>query len=183
MIRELASIIYDDLSGDQCLAPYLDDASPEEHGLHPCDQPETSHRGRPIRRYEQGWPGDFDRAVVAFGRFGTAPFSLTPQWRQRVSFLVGIWVHSTVTSEDGSTVSPGDLWAGDIYDQIRRILAWDRKRRSCNQDVVVAHREHTGDTVPLTYDNDKRVWYWVANFDWLVVSRGLRAPLAACACT
>lgn len=183
MTREMISVIYDAITNDPCIMPLLDDADPTQHGSADfCDQPITSHQGRPVRRYEQGWPGDFQHCVVCFGRFAKSPYSInTPRWMEAWTFLAGVWVIQTVSNDEGQS-STGDLWAADVHDHLVRILGWQQTPQPCAADIIILRRDHTGDVTPLSFDNEKGVWWWVAQFNWLVVSRGLQVPAEACAC-
>lgn len=181
--RAIAATVYDMLSGDACLGELLDTrgALTQQGSMDYCDQPPTSHEGRPIRRFEQGWPSGFERAVVAFGGFSRAPFSVdTVHWLESWSFRAGVWCQKTVTDNSGGTHA-GDLWAEDIHNHVVRILGWDQLRAPavCTaQDVIVMQRNQDGDVTDLTWDAEHGYWMHVSQFRWVVVSRGLVAPVA-----
>lgn len=179
--RDLAAYVGDSLWADACLRPLLDADRDETHGTEAfCDEPTNSHPGRPIRREQMGWPSDFHRAVVSYGRFSTAPaFGSTPPWLERWSFVVSVFARETITLEDGSTAGAGDLWALDIYDHVRRILGWVQGPNSgalplaCDGNLLVMKRVHGGDVQPLEFDNEHHYWRIASRFQWLVVARGL----------
>lgn len=184
--RALSAIIYDTLVDDICLGDYLDTPGTTTHGSEDwCDEPLNTHQRPPIRREDQGWPGDFSRAVVTFGRIGRSPWSDSKVgWVESWTFVIGIWVRQTVTSNEGER-SPGDLWAMDIYDSVVRALGWDQRglAQDCrNGLILVARRRHVGDIVPLTFNEDLGAWEIQTRFRWAAVSRGLIAPQPPACC-
>lgn len=149
--------------------------------LNYCDQPLTSHEGRPVRRYEQGWPSGFEKCVVAFGNLSRSQFSPdSVRWMENWTFRCGVWCQKTIT--DNGVSSAGDLWTLDVHNHLVRILGWDQKRRSCDSstDVIVMQRQLDGDVTGLAWEQETGVWMYVSQFRWLVVSRGLVAPVADC---
>jgi hypothetical protein len=183
--RALVATIYDLLTNDPCLAPYLDPADElvTHGGEDPCGQPFEVHALERIRRAEQGSPGDFCRAVVTFGGFSRTPFfGFNDRSRETWSFIVGIFVRSTVTGDDG-TISVGDTWALDMYDHVVRILGWGplpANRPECPAEFLVARMAHVGDTSPLSFQEDLRAWRILTRFSWITIGEGLRIPAADC---
>lgn len=182
MSRNLAAIVYDDLMNDVCLANFLDTEHLTVHGTDTsCDMPINVHSARPVRREAQGWPGDFDRAVVTFGRFSRSPFSPdNAKWFESWTFVISIFVRETVRDEQGDPISTGDLWALDIYDIILRVLAWTNSQQACGSEVFVAQREHEGDIIELSYNEQLGAWQISTRFRWTVISRGTRAGVPEC---
>jgi len=183
--RALVATIHDLLTADVCLAPYLDplDALVTHGGEDPCGQPFEVHALERIRREEQGSPGDFCRAVVTFGRFSRTPFfNQNDRSRESWTFVIGIFVRSTVTSDDGAT-SVGDTWALDMYDHVVRILGngpLAENRPECPADFLVARMQHEGDVSPLGWQEDLRAWRILTRFRWFTIGSGLRIPASDC---
>lgn len=181
--RDISAHIYDALTLDLCMGDYLEPPGTTTHGSEEhCDQPVNQHVSRPVRREEQGWPGDFNRAVVTFGRLSRSPFAFNRvKWAESWTFVVGIWVRQTVVDDDGER-SPGDLWAQDIYANVVRALAWTKGNADldCTGRFLVFERNHEGDIVPLHYNSDLGAWEIQTRFRWGIVSRGLIAPVPAC---
>ena len=182
-------MIGDEMNGDGCLAALLEPDGDTTHGSDEgCDQPRTSHRSRPIRRAEQGWPHDFKRAAVTFGqfqRFASDPVTGSPG-RESVTFRVGIYVHDPVTYTDatGATVeTAGDQLADDIYDRVVLLLGKRlNPRQSCTDPrVLVAVRHHDGDVTPLSFNSTRCYWHRMTRFRWLVVAPdGVPAQAGCC---
>jgi hypothetical protein len=189
--RAIIATIYDLLADDVCLASgYLEPADATTiHGSEDfCDMPLNSHFGRPIRREEQGWPGDFTRAVVTFGRLSRSPRSINQRpWIESWTFVVGVWVRQT-PKDEMNVPSPGDLWALDIYDMVVRILGWQAGGAAlpleCGEGgmILVPHREHVGDVVDLHFNDKLAAWEIQTRFRWTVISRGLVPPIPDVCC-
>lgn len=185
IFRAINAAIHDALHGDVCLLPLLDVELPTSHGsVDYCDQPPTSHAGRPLRRFEQGWPSDFQRAVVTWGNFASGPLGAdNPQEMHTHIFQVGIFVNKTVTDELGNT-SAGDLYAHDIREHVIRILALqeDELLAACtgNGAIRIMQTRHAGDILPVSFNTDLSVWQATTQFSWIVLGPGVRAPAARC---
>jgi hypothetical protein len=93
--RAITATIYDMLADDVCLPEYLDTDSVTVHGSEDwCDQPLNTHDHPPIRREDQGWPGDFKRAIVTFGRVGRSRYaSKRPGWVESWTGRAEPWRH------------------------------------------------------------------------------------------
>lgn len=168
------------LYDDPCLLPLLDREEDTSHGsLAFCDEPESTHSGRPIRREQQGWPGDFSRAVVTVGRLSRAPAAFTRRpWLESWSFVVSVFCRETIKLDNGSSGGAGDLWCQDIRDHVARILGWNADLGStCEQGFAVLTRRHETTVLPINYNEKQRHWTAQDRFRWLVLSRGLEAPV------
>jgi hypothetical protein len=183
--RSLVAVVNDSLEADVCLAEYIDRLNVTTiHGTEDdCDYPKETHPNRPIRREKMGWPGDFQRAVVTFGRFERSPFSrFRAPWIESWTFVVGLYARETVAADDGIR-SSGDLWVLDMYDIIVRILGWSQVNElGCGEfdPILIARRSHVGNVTDLTFLDDRRAWHLATRFRWAVVSRGLVAPVPNC---
>src|SRR3990172_310010 len=127
--RLIAAVVYDRLANDPCLVDYLDAEVLALHGsADDCDMPLNSDLSIGVRREQQGWPSDFHRCVLTFGRFGrsTALDGHAP-WLEDWTFVVSGFARQTVTANDG-TRSGGDLWLLDAWDQGVRLLAWGQTK-------------------------------------------------------
>jgi hypothetical protein len=185
IFRAINAAIHDALHGDVCLMPLLDVELPTSHGsVDYCDQPPTSEAGRPLRRVEQGWPSDFQRAVVTWGNFASGPLGADqPQEMQILTFQVGIFVIKTV-ADDAGDESAGDLYAHDIREHVIRILALqeDELLAACagNGEMRLMQTRHAGDILPVSFNTDISVWQATTQFAWIVLGPGVRAPAARC---
>jgi hypothetical protein len=183
--RALTSLIGDMLAADVCLADYLDTPSTTTHGSEDwCDQPVNQHGHPQIRRELQGWPGDFKRAIVTYGRLGRSFFTVDKKpWVESWTFVVGLWSRQTVIANDGER-SPGDLWLLDMYDSVVRILGWEKGANGlvdCDDPLVlIARKEHVGNIVDLTFNESLGCWELQTRFRWIVISRGLTVPVPSC---
>ena len=180
----IASIIYLELTNDPCLMPLLED--PDGLTIHGqeefCDQPETRHDGRPVRRYQQGWPGHFRGAIVGFGTFAASQYSPEKKpWLEDWTFRAGVWVQKQMTI--GGVTMRGDRWALRIHDAIKRVLGWKQTTPAAYcTEVRILKRQLDGPVEPLRFDEEAARWLMVSQFRWTVISRGLRAPQPVCAC-
>jgi hypothetical protein len=187
--RDLAAIIYDRLTTDECLNGLLDELG-VSHGTDPafCDEPTNSETARPVRREQQGWPSDFTKAVITFGRFQKAPaFDGRTPWVEDWFFVVSVFARELILGADGTALGAGDLWALDIHDHVVRIIGWSIPGRggavapnagiACDGSFVVANRVHVNDGLPLNWDNTHHFWQIQARFRWTVIGRGLVAPI------
>ena len=180
--RDMAAAIRDALLADPCLAGLLDDEADVSHGTDAfCDESVNAHPGRAIRREQMGWPSDFSRAVITYGRFQAIPAfpaSVHP-WVENWSFVVSVFAREGITRSDGTDGGSGDLWALDIYEHVRRILGWVRGNDGlpCNGNFRVLSRRHDGEVQPLKFNDSHRYWQIATRFTWMTVSRGLIAPI------
>jgi hypothetical protein len=183
--RGITTLIRDALYNDACLLPLLDKELRTSHGSSDfCDQPVTSEAGRPIRRYEQGWPSDFQRAVVAFGQLSSGPLGAeNPQEMHIWTFQVGIFVHKSPVKDDGTELA-GDELAGEIRDHVIRILALEEAdlKTQCqgNGDLRLMLARHAGDILPISFNVDLSVWQATTQFAWTVLGPGVRTPAVGC---
>jgi hypothetical protein len=178
--RDLGAVIYDLLHNDPCLLPLLDTEADTLHGSDAlCDEHQSSHAGRPIRREQQQWPSDFSRAIVTFGRFARAPYSPSNRpWLENWTFVVSIYVQQQIILDDGSNGGAGDLWMRDIYDHVVRILGWrGGPAIDCNAPFQLHARSHVGEVREENFHSDHRYWNHQTRFRWLLLSRGLVAPV------
>jgi hypothetical protein len=165
---------------------YLDTEREGEHGTEAfCDEPVTNHPARSIRRVQQHWPTDFDRAIVVFGNFRLAPRGgvNSRPWVEEWTFTVNVFAQEVITLDDGSIGGPPDIWAGEIYEQVRRRLGWflpgigGNVELPCDGDFAVINRKHLGTSVDLGFDTELRRWRIGGRFQWTIVVRGLLPPL------
>lgn len=171
--------LYDSPCG---LLEMLDREVDTSHGsLAFCDEPESTHAGRPIRREQQAWPADFSRAVVTVGRMSRSPRAFTSRpWLESWTFVVSGFAREEIKLDDGTSGGPGDLWLADIYDKVVKIsggwydeLALDPA--GCEAGFAVMLRRHEADPLPLQFNGqagDHRFWWFQSRFRWLVLSRG-----------
>jgi hypothetical protein len=178
--RALAAAVHDRLALDVCLAPYLDRDVLTLHGSgDDCDMPWNLHNSLGVRRESQGWPSDFHRCVLTFGRFGRSRHSLNhPPWIEDWTFVVSGFARQTVIADDGER-SGGDLWLLDVWDNVMRLLAWDQSKDGCD-GILVGRRDLEGTIVDLSWLDDLRAWTMASRFRWSVVSRGLTVPAENC---
>jgi hypothetical protein len=175
--------IYDQLTGDACLMPLLDVADDSTiHGsIDKCDQPITSEYGRPVRRFEQGWPGDFSKAVVGFGSISRAPFDIAaPRGIETWTFRVQGWSQDPIEHNGASRA--GDVHLYEILDHVIRILGQEKTRLACGSDILIVRKDHDGTVLPVEFDDPKGIWTFQEQFRWVVASRGTVAPLESCPC-
>lgn len=183
--RALAAVVYDSLASDVCLAEYIDRLNVTTiHGTEDdCDYPRETHQNHPIRRNQMGWPGDFQRAVVTFGRWQRSPWSrFRPGWIESWTFDIGLYARETVTDDSG-VKSAGDLWLLDMHDIVVRILGWNQiNELECGpfDPILIARRTHVGNAKELEFIEERRAWHLETRFRWAVVSRGLIAPVPNC---
>lgn len=186
--RGIFAVVHDALVSDPCLGPYLDSEELITHGTEDwCDEPRSSHELPAVRREEQGWPGHFTRAVITIGRIGATPFRNGTIRPELEDWVVGIniFTRSEIVRDDGSPAGGGDMWALDIYAHVRRILGWDQTppaAQPCGPDFIVHRRRHLGDSLPLSWVDDRRWWQIGTRFIWTVLSRGLIAPVPCIPC-
>jgi hypothetical protein len=183
--RELAALVRDRLLADPCLAPYLETEAIVVHGTDAaCGQPLESHPSPGIRREEQGWPGDFRRCVVTFGRFSRSPVPGIGLDRSRETwtFVISGFARSTVKDENG-VEQPGDLWLMDVYDIVTRIMTTHpgTDAQACaGAPVLVAWREHSGDVRELGWDEALGAWVFQTRFRWWAIGPGVRPKASPC---
>jgi hypothetical protein len=179
--RDLSAAIYDLLANDPCLGYFLDTKeAPLAHGSTAlCDEHESYHVGRPIRREQQRWPSDFSRAIITFGRFARAPYSPGNRpWLENWTFVVSIFVQEQVVLDDGTNVGAGDLWMRDIYDHVVRVLGWNPGTPiGCGAPFRLLSRGHVGPAREENFNTDQRYWNLSTRFRWILVSRGIVAPV------
>lgn len=178
--RDLSAVIYDMLASDACLMPLLDSETTVAHGSPAlCDEHESSHPGRPIRREQQRWPSDFSRAIVTFGRFNQAPVAPGHRgWLETWTFVVSIYVQEQVTLDDGSNGGAGDLWLRDIKSHVIRRLGWEPGPAiDCGAQFRLLRRAHFGTVREENFDTDHRYWNFSTRFRWFLLSRGTVAPV------
>jgi hypothetical protein len=168
--------LYDSPCG---LLPLLDREVDGEHGSDAfCDEPRSTHAGRPIRREEQGWPSDFSRAVVTVGRLSRSPRSFTSRpWLESWTLVASGFAREEISLDSGLSGGPGDLWLADIYDKVVKILGgWYDEAlldpAGCAAGFAVMQRRHDSDVLPLQFNDDHRFWWFQARFRWLVLSAG-----------
>lgn len=180
--RLILAEIYTELTADLCLPALLDPVGQHvTHGGTLCDQPTTGHDAFPVRRFEQGEPGDFTKAVVAFGALSRGTVLIgAPRGLEAWTFRVHGWARPNLVHDGMSTV--GDLHLEDIRDAVVRILAWTETRLSCGGDLLVLRKEHDGTVLPTSFDDAKAVWQFQEQFRWQVMSRAVRAPVEHCPC-
>lgn len=181
--RAIMAQVYDTLRGDTCLTALLDtEGQTVGHGTaEACDQPAETEIMRSVRRESQGWPADFQRAIVTVGRLTRSPFSVeTVKWLESWSFVVSIFVRESPLSDDGHALGAGDLYALDIHDQVVRLLAWLKTQIDCPSEIGVLRKWHEGDIIELSYNEKDRLWQIASRFRWDVVSRGLEVMAEVC---
>jgi hypothetical protein len=181
--RAIYASIVDTLEADSCLMELLD--TPIQtigHGSSDvCDQPAETEITRPIRRESQGWPADFQRAIVTIGRLGASPFATeTAKWLESWTFVVSIFVRESPLTDDGDALGTGDMYALDIYQEVRRLLAWAKTQVVCPNEIAVLRKWHEGDIIELSFNEKDRLWQIATRFRWDVVSRGLEAMAEVC---
>lgn len=171
------------LYDDECLRDLLDTEAETTHGSERfCDEPLSTHGNPPVRRAQMGWPSDFKRACVTVAAPGAAPFNRAGSrpWFESWSFVVSMYARETIKLDNGQKGGTGDLWLSDIYDRVRLVLgvsAFDGGPPvECSSGIAVFSRSHFGD-VNRGFEDTHRHWFIQTRFVWLVLSRGLVAPI------